>query len=307
MDDREARSRYGFRLGNPKSFRNLTVYPIFYDGPEPGFISLKEALSSGRLKIKEVSEEGTVSRLRVENRGDSPVLLLDGEELSGCRQNRALEISTIVPAQKEMVISVKCTESGRWSYSSRVMTESGTVMPCQLRGTKSISFLESLETRGRPEADQGKIWDGVRSYARRAGFNPKNEALLEIFRHKEGELKAVVDALPCEEGQKGIIAAINGAVVGMDFVASASVYRDLHPKLIRSYALDALLEKKKNMAPPRKEDAYDFLVQTTLCSRLTLDSNDRLQSIGFKGNGLVGTLLTYEGRPAHLSFLRTSD
>ena len=40
--------------------------------------------------ITEVSEGGSVPELRVVNKGDARILVLDGEELRGAKQNRVL-------------------------------------------------------------------------------------------------------------------------------------------------------------------------------------------------------------------------
>ena len=43
------------------------------------------------MRITEVDDEGSVPELRVANLGDRPLLLLDGEQLVGAKQNRAQE------------------------------------------------------------------------------------------------------------------------------------------------------------------------------------------------------------------------
>lgn len=47
--------------------------------------------------ITEVSEQGVVPQLRFVNRGRVPVLLVDGEELLGAKQNRIVNLSILVP------------------------------------------------------------------------------------------------------------------------------------------------------------------------------------------------------------------
>ena len=107
-------------LGTPSAYRNLTLTPILLkDGPlssvEP--MSLEEALAAGTLRVSEVSAEGHVPELRVRNSGEAPVLILDGEELVGAKQNRIVNVTILVPPQSEIVIPVSCIEAGRWGYS----------------------------------------------------------------------------------------------------------------------------------------------------------------------------------------------
>ncbi len=41
--------------------------------------------------------------------------------------------------------------------------------------------------------------------------------------------------------QKGILVMINGRVIGLEILSLDPVYEALHPKLVRSYATDALI------------------------------------------------------------------
>lgn len=57
---------------------------------EPEWLTLAEA--GDRVRITEVDDEGSVPELRVANLGDLPLLLLDGEQLVGAKQNRIPQI-----------------------------------------------------------------------------------------------------------------------------------------------------------------------------------------------------------------------
>ena len=49
---------------------------------------------------------------------DEAVLLYDGEELVGAKQNRILNVSVLVGAGAKMPIPVSCVEQGRWARST---------------------------------------------------------------------------------------------------------------------------------------------------------------------------------------------
>ena len=55
--------------------------------------------------------------LRVENNGTLPVLLLDGEILSGAKQDRVVRSSVLVGEGSQVVVPVYCVERGRWDRS----------------------------------------------------------------------------------------------------------------------------------------------------------------------------------------------
>ena len=60
---------------------------------------LDEALQKDYIEIQETSESGSVPELKVLNKCGRKILLLDGEELLGAKQNRILNLSVMVPAK----------------------------------------------------------------------------------------------------------------------------------------------------------------------------------------------------------------
>ena len=50
---------------------------------DPAYDTLDVALAAGSLRVTEVSDAGHVPEIRVVNKGDRPVLIIDGEELVG--------------------------------------------------------------------------------------------------------------------------------------------------------------------------------------------------------------------------------
>src|SRR5437762_2180611 len=99
-------------LGAPQQFRNLVIMPVFgANGHGPEYLTLKEALAANSVTLSEVSHGGHVPQLKVVNAGASPVLLLDGEELLGARQNRVLNTSILLKQSSETIIPVSCTEA----------------------------------------------------------------------------------------------------------------------------------------------------------------------------------------------------
>ena len=105
-------------LGPVQSFENAQVIPLV-GGPAPVlmYLSLSSALKDGKLRVTEVSESGSVPELVVFNDAEEPILLIDGEELVGAKQNRILNSSILVAARSKLTVPVSCTEAGRWAYS----------------------------------------------------------------------------------------------------------------------------------------------------------------------------------------------
>jgi hypothetical protein len=87
-------------LGAEMSFENLTMFPLLDPAAgEANYATLQEGVASGAVRITEVSDGGSVPELAVVNDGDRPVLLLDGEELVGAKQNRIVNLTILVPAR----------------------------------------------------------------------------------------------------------------------------------------------------------------------------------------------------------------
>lgn len=116
-------------FGELQSFNNMGVIPLLTSiNGSPKYLTLKEALEKKLLKVKEVDEGGSVPELRVINKAKVSVLLLDGEELVGAKQNRVVNTTILLKKESETVIPVSCTEQGRWSYVSEEFADSGTVL-----------------------------------------------------------------------------------------------------------------------------------------------------------------------------------
>ena len=85
-----AKELQSITVGDPTHFGGLTIFPLFRNGSapaEPGYTLLEEAIGRGTARITELGAGGSVPELRFENLGETPVLLLDGEELVGAKQN----------------------------------------------------------------------------------------------------------------------------------------------------------------------------------------------------------------------------
>ena len=83
-------------MGTPATFGNLTMLPLTNAVHAPReYLLLDEALEQGLVTVREISESGSVPDLAFENSAGHPVLLIDGEELVGAKQNRVLNLSVL--------------------------------------------------------------------------------------------------------------------------------------------------------------------------------------------------------------------
>ena len=83
-------------VGLSQVFKNITMFPLLrQDAISSNYLTLDAALDAGTAHVTEVSEGGDVPELHFLNERDISVLLLDGEELVGAKQNRVLNLSIL--------------------------------------------------------------------------------------------------------------------------------------------------------------------------------------------------------------------
>jgi len=219
---------------------NLTLVPLAGgEGHGPEYHLAAEALEADLLTVTETSEAGTVPELLATTTAEVPVLLLDGEELVGAKQNRILNAAVLLPARAKTVIPVSCVEQGRWRHVGRDFRP-GTVSPSRMRARKGRDVHLSLRARGRHESDQAGVWDEVQEELADLGAASPTMAMHDAVRHRERDLAAFLDALPYPDGARGVFVAVNDRFAAVDLFGRAATLRKVWPRLVTGYAMDAL-------------------------------------------------------------------
>ncbi len=308
MDESVKNSLLGLKLAEAQTFKNMAVYPLLspLDGG-PDYLTLKEALERALLTVTEVSAGGSVPELKVANAADLAVLLLDGEELAGAKQNRVLNTSILLQGRSEVVIPVSCTERGRWSYTSNAFRDSDTVMSPKLRGEKAKTVAISLSATGEFRADQGKVWDGIKEMEHKTQVSSRTGAMKAVYEAKTQDLNEYLQAFRRVPEQKGLLVFINGGPVGFDFLSREKAFETLYPKLIKSYAMEALLEQKPEAAPPEAPGPADFLREAAECEEKIYPSVGQGSDYRYEGKSIVGSALAVDGHVVHLAFFRVTE
>ena len=128
-------------LGEPRLSGALGVIPLIERAPEGAdapdelgaYCLFPDALRAGTIAISEVSDAGSVPELSATNSGDLDVLLVDGEELLGAKQNRMVNLSILVPARRSIRIPVSGSRRRRRCRARRCAFKSS----CRKPVTKS--------------------------------------------------------------------------------------------------------------------------------------------------------------------------
>jgi hypothetical protein len=297
----------GIELGEPTTVGRIGLVPLFNTTVAVSipYIALRTALEGGVFLIEESHESGTVGQIKVTNKGASPVLLLDGEELAGAKQNRVLNTTILVPANRTIPIPVSCTEQGRWSYVSTRFEESLSVAPPRVRRSNQYAVAESLRVSGRFAGNQSEVWSRVQEISDEAAVHSSTSAMRDVFKERLPALDEVTSKFPVRANQIGLVAVADDEVMGFDVVTRPEVYELLHVKLVRSYVLDASLRRETTAQQGDvMRCARDFIQSTPNCSESRHESVGLGYDYRYIGTGIVGSALAHKTDMIHCAFFR---
>lgn len=229
------------KVGRKQSFKNLAIYPLLSNYTVTfDYLTLDQALEDKTLEVHEINKDGSVPELKVVNTSSIMVLILDGEELVGAKQNRIVNTTILIPADAEIIIPVSCVEQGRWSYNSSDFSSKERIMSSNLRAMKSQQVSYSVRERGTFRSDQGAIWEGLSEKARRHDAVSPSIAMSEIYEKEKPAIDEYIDGFRNIDLQVGAAFMINGEIAGMDCFGKPETFSAVFKKLIGSYALDAI-------------------------------------------------------------------
>jgi hypothetical protein len=203
-----------------------------------------------------------VNQLMVVNKSGKPLYLMPGEVIVGGSQDRTIGTEmTISPTGKPVPIDVFCVEHGRWrardtdeSASLYVTLE---ISPAQAQkladaakqgyfGGTAGPLSKAARVAVQSEKSQQAVWDNVARNNAALGVDSESGTFTRSYADKrvQSELEPYVAGLTAKiSGQNrivGAIVAINGKIESMDVFESTPLFRKLWPKLLKSYALDAV-------------------------------------------------------------------
>ncbi len=288
----------GWRLAEPVVYENLSVFPVVSQrwAETSGFSTLDEALASGDAVVTERGGEilrrtrdgqpvpyqgggASVNQLVLINRGSKPLLLLAGELISGGKQDRIIAKDRIVaPGTDPLPLDVFCVEHGRWSSSGQLSAAKLMVHP-------------SVREKAAVDQKQTAVWDAVRSGttarsdSATAAASPRlsresiagvigSAAPSESYKgiYQSSPVGSSVEGFAEEVARRfaratanlkgehvvGVVVAYGGEVAWSDIFASSRLFERYWPKLLRSYAVEALA-RPQTKEQASLNDAREFL------------------------------------------------
>jgi len=294
-------------LFQPESYENMTV--VGFNIPENNpidLMSLEIGLDLGLVEICEVNEDGTVGEVKVINKAVTPLLLLDGEEIIGSKQNRIVNTTIIIPAKSEKVIPVSCTESGRWNYNSTKFHYSKHMATSRVRRDKLNSVSNSLRCSNSFKSNQSEVWKNIAETEKDLKLHNQTCALHDSFNKKSSDIDEYKKAFKLHDKQNGLIVYINGKLVGFEIIYNSSRYKEYHNKLVESYILDAI--SRQNEEYEKEEFNEDiFINKIKELEYETFDSVGLGVDYRLENDNIRGSAVIYKNNLINASFFNKAE
>lgn len=290
------------KIGEPIRYEALAVFPLFSENGGGGvpYALSDEAIASKIVTVTEVNEGGSVPDLLVENRGDTRVLFIEGEELIGAKQNRVLNVTVLIAAHSKTPIPVSCVEQGRWGYSSRTFGSSGSSSSSRLRHIIKESVSRSARARRGHRSDQGQVWREVHRQQSSLGTDSQTTAMADTVRDHQGEIEQFRDALKPVDGAVGMVVAVGSKVVSIDLLDKPETCAKVWNRLLTGFILDAL-EPGSSGNQATTEDAEALLTSINGLSWESVQTVGEGADYRAEAEKMVASALTFDGKVIHAS------
>lgn len=292
--------------GQPVTSAGLTMVPLLVlRDVEPGYSTLDDVLASDAFRISEISEAGRVPELLVLNETDRDVLILDGEELVGAKQNRIVNLTILVPAKSRLGVPVSCVEAGRWHHQSRNFSAAKRAYYSSGRAMKARHVTEAYRTTSRPLSNQTAIWEDIALKSERLQASSPTSAMDAMYERSAADLERLEAHFVPQALQAGAVFVLDGVPIGLDLFDSPETWMRLAPKLTASYGLDALDRKPGRRL--RHGAVSPELGVANLLSRVAALRQERYPAVGLgedlrlTGDDMSGGALVVNERVVHLA------
>ena len=327
-----------YKALEPITEGNLTVFPVVaaetYD--TSGFLTLDEGMRRGAVVVSEAGRTGLlrprpnhwephfepvvspqgdgaeVNRLALVNDSNRPLILLAGEIVTGGKQDRVVAKDRIVPPHSQPIdLSVFCVEPGRWTPRGEFISKGAPIAQPSVRRQVMV------------ERNQESVWASVgRAVSGAAAAAPapaapelrasssyahamENEAVQDKLRRLTVPIERDYSKLQSQlraEKAVGVVAAVNGQIIWADVFASPELFNLYWPKLVQSYAAEALTTAPGKLGADRKQ-AQAFLDdwsgnRTNTESESGLYRREEVSGDGFSAFTLT-SLLPHTGYDVH--------
>lgn len=243
------------RIGEPATAGSLALIPLLGRGgttsaEPPGYLLYQQAHDLGLISIEEIDEAGAVAELRVTNRANTPVLLVEGEVLLGMKQTRVLNLTILVPVRTNLTVPVSCVEAGRWrATSSEAVGKSAIHLAPSVRSAKTATVGRSMRNARSFVSDQVAVWEGVDTVLESYDIDSPSSSYDDLITDDSSRFSHVARSIEPEARQVGVIACVGGRVACVDVFEAPQVLAALWEGLVGSYQAEAVVGHNRPAKP----------------------------------------------------------
>jgi hypothetical protein len=263
-------------------------------------ITLDEGLRSGKVIITELGADGRsrainrrqirddaeVNRLALTNKSGKALLLIAGEIIIGGKQDRIVGHDCIIEASNTPVpLDVFCVEHGRWSGGSAFGRSSGVGSGTgggvgrgsgggdgsgagigALTGTIAPMALPNVREKAQASKNQSEVWSAVAETVTVTATATETVNLTSVYEDRRvntrlGSYERAFNGKLAGANIVGVVVAVGDKIVSADVFASHSLFRAYWPKMLKSYALEAVSTQEAQAKRVDRDDAETFLAR----------------------------------------------
>jgi hypothetical protein len=253
------------------------------------YLTIVEAAEARLVTVEEVSEDGMVNAMKVTNQAPLPLFIPDGMMLVGCKQNRVVNISALVPSFSERTIPVSCVERRRWRQETESSAPSELGDP-GLRSAICDQSTTGLVQRGNPQANQGLVWKHVDGILESLGAQSPTADYHAAYLAGEHQFR-------CPSGANGVAIVRDGKICSLDLFDKPETLEKLWSALVRG-TIPISRCCARSITP--LEDTRRFLAECLV------EPQGEFRPIGlgthhrFRSDRSVGSALVVDGELLHL-------
>jgi len=128
-----------------------------------------------------------------------------------------------------------------------------------------------------------------------------------MFEKLDHSLEDFIAAFPPVDRQVGAVFLVNGCLAGLELFDAPSTWRKLSPKLVRSYALDAI-DRKRSRPPVTPHDGRVLIDAISASQSSVFPAVGEGEDVRLSGRDVIGAALIARGRAIHLcAFMTVSE
>ncbi|MEO0290773.1 MAG: DUF6569 family protein [candidate division WOR-3 bacterium] len=228
-------------IGEPLFQRNLLMYPLYRKDNgdfKENIKTIDEAYKEGFGKFEELKEP-SVNRIIFKNSGSFPVFAIDGEEVIGAFQNRVINTAFFSEPNTVIEVPVSCVEERRWE-GERSFSSSGVALYPSLRAILLKTTNKSLSLNKTYYSDQSIVWKSVKNTLNSLKISSGTLSIHDAFKGYESQIEWYLENLDLSN-VSGLVAFAGDKFICMDLFISSYIFEKFKIKILRGYALDAIL------------------------------------------------------------------